>query len=186
MGEQPRRTSLQNQEFSSLKSMGTPASVACEPPLPWQASEPRARKKASANIFQDIDLLQIQGLFQNSGDKRAQERAQIVWDCAGDRRLAEALMQLRRRRRTKRSRRIRLQQRTVRARSKSIGTLSIHHFSQLCIEDGTEEHQTPPSQRGRDGQSSGTWRKAAAQRVVRNRRQNGHQGPLDALHQIRH
>lgn len=83
--------------------MGTPASVVSEPPL-WQVStaQPRdrgrGRKQASANIFQDAELVQIQGLFQRSGDQLAEERAQIIWECAGDHRVAEALRRLRRKR----------------------------------------------------------------------------------------
>lgn len=78
--------------------MGTPASVVSEPP-PWQAPiEARSRKQASANIFQDADLLQIQSLFQRSGDQLAEERAQIIWECAGDHRVVEALRRLRRKR----------------------------------------------------------------------------------------
>nr|XP_019580379.1 PREDICTED: arginine vasopressin-induced protein 1 isoform X2 [Rhinolophus sinicus]XP_019580380.1 PREDICTED: arginine vasopressin-induced protein 1 isoform X2 [Rhinolophus sinicus]XP_019580381.1 PREDICTED: arginine vasopressin-induced protein 1 isoform X2 [Rhinolophus sinicus]XP_019580382.1 PREDICTED: arginine vasopressin-induced protein 1 isoform X2 [Rhinolophus sinicus]XP_019580383.1 PREDICTED: arginine vasopressin-induced protein 1 isoform X2 [Rhinolophus sinicus]XP_019580384.1 PREDICTED: len=78
--------------------MGTPASVVSEPP-PWQTpTEARGRKQASANIFQDAELLQIQGLFQRSGDQLAEERAQIIWECAGDHRVADALRRLRRKR----------------------------------------------------------------------------------------
>ncbi|XP_030058758.1 arginine vasopressin-induced protein 1 [Microcaecilia unicolor] len=189
MEEEPRRSSLHSEGFvqllslpSSLKPMGTPASVASEPPSAWQGPEPRARKKASANIFQDIDLPQLQDLFQTSGDKRAKERAQIVWDCAGDSRLAEALMQLQRRRR---SRRI-LHQHTVRAGSNSIGVLSIHHFSQLCIEDGTEEHAAASSTHGRDKQSGAMQRTVAADRVVRKKHRKGQQDTSAYLHQIRH
>ncbi|KAM6184649.1 arginine vasopressin-induced protein 1 [Rhynchocyon petersi] len=76
--------------------MGTPASVVSEPP-PWQAQTvTRGRKQASANIFQDAQLLQIQSLFQLSGDQLAEERAQIIWECAGDHHVAEALRRLRR------------------------------------------------------------------------------------------
>ncbi|KAM6183107.1 arginine vasopressin-induced protein 1 isoform 1-T1 [Erethizon dorsatum] len=78
--------------------MGTPASVVSEPPL-WQTpTEARGRKQASANIFQDAELLQIQGLFQRSGDQLAEERAQIIWEYAGDHHVAEALRRLRRKR----------------------------------------------------------------------------------------
>lgn len=78
--------------------MGTPASVVSEPPL-WQVStEARGRKQASANIFQDAELVQIQGLFQRTGDQLAKERAQIIWECAGDHHVAEALRRLRRKR----------------------------------------------------------------------------------------
>ncbi|XP_028914762.1 arginine vasopressin-induced protein 1 [Ornithorhynchus anatinus] len=79
--------------------MGTPASVVSEPP-PWRVPpEPRGRKRASANIFQDAELLQIQSLFRRGGDRRAEERARIVWECAGEPGVAEALRRLRRKRR---------------------------------------------------------------------------------------
>ncbi|XP_054584755.1 arginine vasopressin-induced protein 1 isoform X1 [Eptesicus fuscus] len=95
--------------------MGTPASVVSEP-LPWQApTEARGRKQAAANIFQDAELLQIQSLFQRSGDQLAEERAQIIWECAGDHRVAEALRRLRRKRPP---------------RQKSLGH-SLHHCSRL-------------------------------------------------------
>ncbi|EPY80963.1 hypothetical protein CB1_000770019 [Camelus ferus] len=89
---------LMNAARSLAPRMGPPASVVSEPP-PWQApTETRGRKQASANIFQDAELLQIQGLFQRSGDQLAEERAQIVWECAGDHHVAEALKRLRRKR----------------------------------------------------------------------------------------
>lgn len=102
--------------FPQGTRMGTPASVVSEPP-PWQApAEARSRKQASANIFQDADLLQIQGLFQRSGDQLAEERAQIIWECAGDHRVAEALRRLRRKRPPK--------------QKKPVGH-SLHHCSRL-------------------------------------------------------
>lgn len=80
------------------RPMGTPASVACDP-LQRQAPEARARKRASANIFQGVGLLQLRQLFRSSGDARAEERAQLVLGYAGDRRTAQALRQLRGRQR---------------------------------------------------------------------------------------
>ncbi|XP_077679500.1 arginine vasopressin-induced protein 1 [Eretmochelys imbricata] len=80
------------------RPMGTPASVACDP-LQRQAPEARARKRASANIFQGVGLLQLGQLFRSSGDARAEERAQLVLGYAGDRRTAQALRQLRGRQR---------------------------------------------------------------------------------------
>uniref|UniRef100_A0A8C3SJB6 Arginine vasopressin-induced protein 1 n=1 Tax=Chelydra serpentina TaxID=8475 RepID=A0A8C3SJB6_CHESE len=77
--------------------MGTPASVACDP-LQGPVPEARARKRASANIFQDVGLLQLRSLFGSSGDEWAAERAQLVWEYAGGRR-AQALRQLRSRQR---------------------------------------------------------------------------------------
>uniref|UniRef100_A0A452H423 Arginine vasopressin-induced protein 1 n=1 Tax=Gopherus agassizii TaxID=38772 RepID=A0A452H423_9SAUR len=78
--------------------MGTPASVACDP-LQCQVPEARARKRAAANIFQDVGLLQLRSLFRSSGDERAEERAQLVWEYGGNRRTAQALRQLRSRQR---------------------------------------------------------------------------------------
>ncbi|XP_038265281.1 arginine vasopressin-induced protein 1 isoform X2 [Dermochelys coriacea] len=78
--------------------MGTPASVACDP-LQHQVPEAHARKRASANIFQGVGLLQLRHLFRSSGDTRAEERAQLVLDYAGDRPTAQALRQLGSRRR---------------------------------------------------------------------------------------
>ncbi|XP_010969398.1 arginine vasopressin-induced protein 1 [Camelus dromedarius] len=148
--------------------MGTPASVVSEPP-PWQApTETRGRKQASANIFQDAELLQIQGLFQRSGDQLAEERAQIVWECAGDHHVAEALKRLRRKR-------------PPRPRPLSH---SLHHCSRLRI----PESHAPPA----DPQSSATEmasgdqylnsRRASA-RIRRNWRKPS---PTSYLHQIRH
>ncbi|KAM5244241.1 arginine vasopressin-induced protein 1 isoform 5-T10 [Hipposideros larvatus] len=148
--------------------MGTPASVVSEPP-PWQApTEARGRKQASANIFQDAELLQIQGLFQRSGDQLAEERAQIIWECAGDHRVAEALRRLRRKRPP---------------RQKLLGH-SLHHCSRLRA----PEPRTPLV----DPQSSATEMASGDQylnsrrtsaRIRRNWRKSG---PTSYLHQIRH
>ncbi|XP_057591045.1 arginine vasopressin-induced protein 1 [Hippopotamus amphibius kiboko] len=148
--------------------MGTPASVVSEPP-PWQApTEARGRKQASANIFQDAELLQIQGLFQRSGDQLAEERAQIVWECAGDHRVAEALKRLRRKRPP---------------RQKALGP-SLHHCSRLRI----AEPRTPTA----DPQSSATEMTSNEQYLnsrrtsARIRRNWRKPGPTSYLHQIRH
>lgn len=148
--------------------MGTPASVVSEPP-PWQApAEARGRKQASANIFQDADLLQIQGLFQRSGDQLAEERAQIIWECAGDHRVAEALRRLRRKRPPK---------------QKPVGH-SLHHCSRL---------KTPePSMSLDDSQSRATEVASNEQHLNSRRssariRQNWRKpSPTSYLHQIRH
>uniref|UniRef100_A0A8D0E117 Transcriptional and immune response regulator n=1 Tax=Salvator merianae TaxID=96440 RepID=A0A8D0E117_SALMN len=36
------------------------------------------RKKAVANIFENLDQESLQKLFQNSGDRKAEERAKII------------------------------------------------------------------------------------------------------------
>lgn len=144
--------------------MGTPASVVSEP-LPWQAPpEARGRKQASANIFQDAELLQIQGLFQRSGDQLAEERAQIIWECAGDPRMAEALRRLRRKRPP---------------RQKPLGP-SLHHCSRLRIPEPHNPLADPQSSASSD-QYLNTRRTSA--RIRRNWRKPG---PTSYLHQIRH
>lgn len=148
--------------------MGTPASVVSEP-LPWQApTEARGRKQASANIFQDAELLQIQSLFQRSGDQLAEERAQIIWECAGDHRVAEALRRLRRKRPP---------------RQKPLGH-SLHHCSRLRIPEPRDPLADPPSsatQMASSDQYLNTRRTSA--RIRRNWRKSG---PTSYLHQIRH
>ncbi|XP_023564890.1 arginine vasopressin-induced protein 1 isoform X2 [Octodon degus] len=148
--------------------MGTPASVVSEPPL-WQApTEARGRKQASANIFQDAELLQIQGLFQRSGDQLAEERAQIIWECAGDHRVAEALRRLRRKRPP---------------RQRPLAT-SLHHCSRLRI----PEPCSPPA----NPQSSVTETTSSEQQQnsrrtsARARRSWRKPSPTAYLHQIRH
>ncbi|XP_068111162.1 arginine vasopressin-induced protein 1 isoform X2 [Hyperolius riggenbachi] len=110
--------------------MGTPASVVSTPATDWQAPEPRPRKKASANIFKDIDLLQLQTLFRAGGDDRAEERAQIIYNYAGDRHIAEALLKLRRKKRNKS-----FHSSSRKLGSERIGALSMQNFSKLCISE---------------------------------------------------
>ncbi|XP_064519162.1 arginine vasopressin-induced protein 1 isoform X1 [Pseudopipra pipra] len=78
-------------------AMGTPASVASDPPG-RAAPAARGRKRASANIFQGVGLLELRSLFQSGGAERPEERARLVWRYAGQRRMARALRRLRRRR----------------------------------------------------------------------------------------
>ncbi|XP_004701078.1 arginine vasopressin-induced protein 1 [Echinops telfairi] len=148
--------------------MGTPASVVSEPP-PWQAPPAaRGRKQASANIFQDAELLQIQGLFQRSGDRLAEERAQIIWECAGDHRVAEALQRLRRKKPPRR---------------KPLGH-ALHHCSRLRV----PELHAPLA----DPQSTAEGTVASEQCLNSRRtsariRQNWRKpDPTSYLHQIRH
>ncbi|NXL20218.1 AVPI1 protein, partial [Setophaga kirtlandii] len=82
--------------------MGTPASVVSDSPG-RAAPAARARKRASANIFQDVGLRELRSLFRSGGARRGGaerpgERARLVWRYAGQRRMARALRRLRRRR----------------------------------------------------------------------------------------
>uniref|UniRef100_A0A8C3KMC1 Arginine vasopressin-induced protein 1 n=1 Tax=Calidris pygmaea TaxID=425635 RepID=A0A8C3KMC1_9CHAR len=81
--------------------MGTPASVVSDPPGGNGGAVPatRSRKRASANIFQDVGLRELRSLFRSGGAERPEERARLVWRYAGQRRMARALRRLRRRRR---------------------------------------------------------------------------------------
>ncbi|XP_007938172.1 arginine vasopressin-induced protein 1 [Orycteropus afer afer] len=148
--------------------MGTPASVVSEPP-PWQApAVARGRKQASANIFQDAELLQIQGLFQHGGDQLAEERAQIIWECAGDHRVAEALRRLRRKKPP---------------RQKHVGH-SLHHCRQLRVPEPSSPLADPQSSAAETAASEQcqTSRRTSA-RIRQNWRKPG---PPSYLHQIRH
>lgn len=170
--------------------MGTPASVACEPSPTWQAPETRARKKGTANIFKGVELLEIQSLFKNNGDESAEDRARIIWEYAGDRRIAEALKQLRR----KRNRRVLYREPPI-VNGDTVGVLSVQHFSQLRLEDGSYpacslksdsdvgEDEAPPS---RDGKSGGTRWRVLTERATKNKRGSTGQDPSLYLHQIRH
>ncbi|XP_003479825.1 arginine vasopressin-induced protein 1 isoform X2 [Cavia porcellus] len=147
--------------------MGTPASVVSEPPL-WQApAEARGRKQASANIFQDAELLQIQGLFQRSGDQLAEERAQIIWECAGDPHVAEALRRLRRKR-------------PPRQRPPAP---SLHHRSPLRIPVPCSPPASPQSSATETASSEELQNSRTG---VRTRRSWRKPSPTAYLHQIRH
>ncbi|XP_054133269.1 arginine vasopressin-induced protein 1 [Melozone crissalis] len=81
----------------AAKATGTPASVVSDSPgRPAPAA--RARKRASANIFQGVGLRELRSLFRSGGAERPEERARLVWRYAGQRRMARALRRLRRRR----------------------------------------------------------------------------------------
>ncbi|KAF4791409.1 hypothetical protein TURU_130904 [Turdus rufiventris] len=75
--------------------MGTPASVVSDSPG-RAAPAARARKRASANIFQGVGLRELRSLFRSGGAERPEERARLVWRYAGQRRMARALRRLRR------------------------------------------------------------------------------------------
>ncbi|NXH54127.1 AVPI1 protein, partial [Rhabdornis inornatus] len=80
--------------------MGTPASVVSDSPG-RAAPASRARKRASANIFQGVGLRELRSLFRSGGGGgagRPEARPRLVWRYAGQRRMARALRRLRRRR----------------------------------------------------------------------------------------
>ncbi|XP_076981784.1 arginine vasopressin-induced protein 1 [Tamandua tetradactyla] len=150
--------------------MGTPASVVSEPPS-WQAPNvPRGRKQASANIFQDAELLQIQGLFQRSGDQLAEERAEIIWKCAGDPRMAEALRRLRRKRPP---------------RQKPLGHV-LHHCSRLKIPEPHFKLANPQSSTMETATNTSEQYLNSRRTSARIRQNWRKPGPTSYLHQIRH
>lgn len=107
--------------------MGTPASIVCDFP---QHPTPNSctRKRASANIFQGVELLQLRRLFHSSGDAQAEERAQLVWERAGNRCIAQALRQLHRR---QRKRRLRSHLRSPSETDSGTRLIELQHFSHL-------------------------------------------------------
>lgn len=80
---------------AAARAMGTPASVVSDSPG-RAAPAARARKRASANIFQGVGLRELRSLFRSGGAERPEERARLVWRYAGQRRMARALRRLRR------------------------------------------------------------------------------------------
>ncbi|XP_044881675.1 arginine vasopressin-induced protein 1 [Mauremys mutica] len=146
--------------------MGTPASVACDP-LQCQVPEARARKRASANIFQDVELLQLRRLFRRSGDERAEERAQLVWEYAGNRRTAQALRQLRSR------------QRRWRQQPPQLSP-AVQDSSDPRLEDCT----SPGSSTGLEGPSRDRQHPAPRRKSPRTRRRKRGPGPTGYLHQL--
>ncbi|XP_062352541.1 arginine vasopressin-induced protein 1 [Cinclus cinclus] len=80
---------------AAARAMGTPASVVSDSPG-GAVPAARARKQASANIFQGVGLRELRSLFRSGGAERPEERARLVWRYAGQRRMARALRRLRR------------------------------------------------------------------------------------------
>ncbi|XP_043912161.1 arginine vasopressin-induced protein 1 [Protopterus annectens] len=108
---------------------GYPAS-----PAPcWRRSEMLRRKKAAADIFEDIDLDQMADLFRKTGDKKAEERARIIWELKDSEDIGEALMQLKGKKQT-----VSLTdpaQPSDERRHEFKGVLWLKAFSNLCIDD---------------------------------------------------
>lgn len=107
--------------------MGTPASVTCDLPQN-QIVKSCTRKRASANIFQGVGLLQLRRLFRSSGDMQAEERAQLIWERAESHCITRALQQLHRR-----QRKLKLQAngRPPSGKGSSSRLLELQHFSHL-------------------------------------------------------
>ncbi|XP_069835006.1 arginine vasopressin-induced protein 1 [Dendropsophus ebraccatus] len=165
--------------------MGTPASVISSPAAAgWQAPEPRTRKKASANIFKDIDLLQIQTLFRTSGDECADERAQIIYNYAGDRRIAEALINLRRKKRNKG-----FHTSHPKLSGDGMGGLSVQNFSKLCINEDEASGEEDPAQSVSDPQDRPplcTAKKATGVQRTKNKLKRHQKRQISGyLHQIK-
>uniref|UniRef100_A0A8C6VLJ7 Arginine vasopressin-induced protein 1 n=1 Tax=Naja naja TaxID=35670 RepID=A0A8C6VLJ7_NAJNA len=112
-------------------TMGTPASITCDLPQN-QITKSCSRKRASANIFQGVGLLQLRRLFRSSGDMQAEERAQLIWERAESQCITQALQQLHRR-----QRKLKLQAsgRPLSGKGSSTRLLELQHFSHLRIED---------------------------------------------------
>ncbi|XP_039630195.1 arginine vasopressin-induced protein 1 [Polypterus senegalus] len=61
----------------------------------WRHCSRRNRKAAFHNIFWGVNLCQLQRLFKESGDKRAEQRARLIWDTSDESELAKVLTGLR-------------------------------------------------------------------------------------------
>ncbi|XP_013922021.1 PREDICTED: arginine vasopressin-induced protein 1 isoform X1 [Thamnophis sirtalis] len=112
-------------------TMGTPASITRDLPQN-QIAKSCTRKRASANIFQGVGLLQLRRLFRSSGDMQAEERAQLIWERAESQCITRALQQLHRR-----QRKLKLQAngKPLSGKGSSTRLLELQHFNHLRIED---------------------------------------------------
>nr|XP_056706128.1 arginine vasopressin-induced protein 1 [Euleptes europaea] len=162
--------------------MGTPASIACDLPHP-QAPKSCTRKRASANIFQGVGLLQLHHLFHSSGDAQAEERAQLVWERSGNQCVAQALRQLRRK---QRKLRLRPHRKSSSEQGSGPGFLELQHFSHLRIEDCTTsyaEDNGPNTSKKPDVAGQGSPCPASYYRQKRKQWGTGAAGYLHQLHQ---
>ncbi|XP_077960541.1 uncharacterized protein LOC120820820 [Gasterosteus aculeatus] len=112
-----------------------PSSMAAGPSSLWRLSDRRSRKAGSANIFSDVNLWQLQRLFQAAGDQDAERRAQLVWGHGDETELAQALKGLRGR----------SHRRGVRANGREVlGSHWLRAFNHLRIDE------SPPRGQGKD------------------------------------
>ncbi|KAM8858389.1 uncharacterized protein AB9W97_018986 [Spinachia spinachia] len=125
------------------RTASPPSSAVASPSPPWRLSERRrkrrrrssSRKAGSANIFGDVNLCQLQRLFQAAGDQDAEQRAQLVWGHGDETELAQALKGLRGRTR----------RRVVGADGREVlGSHWLRAFNHLRIDESS------PSGRGKD------------------------------------
>lgn len=72
-----RPTSMKAKPSHPATSMST--SLRVSPSIHGYHFDTAARKKAVGNIFENIDQESLQRLFRNSGDKKAEERAKIIF-----------------------------------------------------------------------------------------------------------
>ncbi|XP_067858139.1 transcriptional and immune response regulator [Heptranchias perlo] len=118
-----------------------PYSAPCPVCPAWFGSrwERKSRKKASANIFQDVELGQLQALFRKSGDENAEERARIIWEKEQqeDQDIAQALMELK-------SRKTQLFFQHNKTGAEFLGLMWVKAFNKLRIKDGERGSESEP------------------------------------------
>ncbi|XP_036402054.1 arginine vasopressin-induced protein 1-like [Megalops cyprinoides] len=95
----------------------------------WQPARRRSRKAGSPNIFRGMNVHQLQRLFQRAGDQDAEQRAELVWGHGDAADLAQALVELRARRRRG--------ERRGEAAGATLGPKWLRAFGHLRINDGT-------------------------------------------------
>ncbi|KAJ8404904.1 hypothetical protein AAFF_G00332910 [Aldrovandia affinis] len=125
----------------------TPPSTVAGPSQFWRMTERRSRKSGSPNIFQDVNLRQLQWLFQRAGDQDAEQRAQLVWDHGDEAELAQALIALRTRGRRKRLRPERLRHAQQPKWLQAFGRLRINEATVVTHSDEKSEVEPSPFSR---------------------------------------
>ncbi|XP_069756416.1 transcriptional and immune response regulator isoform X2 [Narcine bancroftii] len=110
-----------------------PSPVPCPVCPAWFGSrwERKSRKKARANIFQDVELGQMQALFRKSGDENAEERARIIWEKERQENqdIAQALMELK-------CKKTQLFFKHNKSGAEFLGLIWVKAFNKLRIKDG--------------------------------------------------
>ncbi|XP_041117535.1 arginine vasopressin-induced protein 1-like isoform X2 [Polyodon spathula] len=135
--------------YSTMEAAAPAQSTVADSSEFWRRSgECRRRKAASPNIFQGVNMQQLQRLFRRSGDQRAEQRAELVWEHGNESELAQALIGLRQ----GRSRR----HRTGRG---AVGPVWLKTFGKMRIKEGDTEVDDDDS----EADSSSTDTTVAAQ-----------------------
>ncbi|KAG7462488.1 hypothetical protein MATL_G00185360 [Megalops atlanticus] len=83
----------------AMEAPAAPSPTVAGPSQLWQPARRRSRKVGSPNIFRGVNVRQLQRLFQRAGDQDAEQRAELVWGHGDAAELAQALVELRARRR---------------------------------------------------------------------------------------